>query len=90
MILSLLLIFAFLTLAVVRQLEAQHDEPTATHAACPGCSCRIDSNWLICPHCKELLQRSCPGCAAQQPVGHRFCSSCGDLLLHPLEIAACA
>jgi len=91
MILSLLLIFAFLVLAVVKQLEARPEEPSGPFSSCPGCSCRIEPDWLICPHCKELLKRTCAGCRTQLSVSHRFCTSCGDgvMLLRP-ELSACS
>jgi hypothetical protein len=91
MILSFLLIFAFLVLAVVKQLETRSEEPSDSFSSCPGCSCRIELDWLICPHCKELLQRTCAGCHARLPVSHRFCTSCGVgvLSLSP-ELSACS
>ena len=80
MILTFLLIFAFLTLAVVSQIEARLEDPPAPVGACPCCGCRIEFDWLICPHCKELLQRHCSGCAERMPISHRFCTGCGTRL----------
>ena len=77
MILILLLIFAFLVLAIVRLNEERLELPAVPPAACPECGCRIELDWLICPHCKELLQRPCPDCRASMPVVHRFCTDCG-------------
>lgn len=78
MILILLLIFAFLSLAVVRQVESRLEEPAAPLGACPGCGCRVEYDWIICPHCKELLQRPCGGCQVRIPVSHHFCTVCGE------------
>ncbi|HKI51694.1 MAG TPA: zinc ribbon domain-containing protein [Geothermobacteraceae bacterium] len=91
MILTFLLIFAFLTLAIVRQIEAGLEEPQAPSGACPSCGCRVEFDWLICPHCKELLLRPCAGCNERLPVSHRFCTGCGTR--HEpvrLEVPKCA
>lgn len=91
MILSFLLIFAFLVLAVVKQIESRSDEPSAPLSGCPGCSCRVELDWLICPHCKELLQRTCAKCLAHLPVSHRFCTSCGvGVMPDRPEVSACS
>jgi predicted amidophosphoribosyltransferase len=77
MILSLLLIFAFLTLAVVRQFESRLHDPELPAGQCPGCQGEVEYDWLICPRCKELLQRHCESCGAQVSVCHRYCPDCG-------------
>jgi len=91
MILTFLLIFAFLTLAIVRQIEARLEEPRASVGGCPGCGCRVEFDWLICPHCKELLQRQCAGCTERMPISHRYCTGCGTRY-EPgrLEVPKCA
>lgn len=91
MILTLLLIFAFLSLAVVRQIESRLDEPATPAGACPGCGCRVEFDWIICPHCKDLLQRTCNGCRARIPASHRFCTECGGRQeAEWREVAECA
>jgi len=77
MLLIFLLIFAFLALAIVHQLEKGHAEPEAPGGKCPGCGGRAENDWLICPRCKELLQGHCSGCGRRMPIFHRFCTDCG-------------
>jgi len=78
MLLIFLLIFAFLALAIVQQVEARPARPEAPGGSCPGCGGRAEIDWLICPRCKELLQCQCPGCGGRTPIFHRFCTACGS------------
>jgi predicted amidophosphoribosyltransferase len=90
MILSFLLIFAFLTLAVVKQLESRLHDPAAPAGRCPGCQGRVAFDWIICPRCKELLQRRCDSCGEQLSVCHHYCTGCGTQQLPGLgEVSAC-
>ncbi|MDW7645855.1 MAG: zinc ribbon domain-containing protein [Desulfuromonadales bacterium] len=77
MMLLFLLLFAFLALAVVRQVERLDTEPDPPVGHCPGCGNNVEADWMICPRCKELLQNVCPGCGRSLPVYHRFCADCG-------------
>ena len=77
MMLIFLLIFAFLSLAVVQQLERGQSEPLLTGCSCPGCGGQVELDWLICPRCKELLQVSCSGCEQRMPIFHQYCTACG-------------
>jgi len=77
MLLIFLLIFAFLALALVRQLERGHAAPELPVCHCPGCGQPVEQDWLLCPRCKELLQESCHICRQHIPVFHRFCTACG-------------
>ena len=77
MLLIFLLIFAFLALAIVQQIEARPTRSESPGGYCPGCGGWAEIDWLICPRCKELLQCHCPGCGGRMPVFHRFCTICG-------------
>ena len=77
MVLILLLIFAFLVLTIVEQYERSRIVPESLDGTCPGCSGRVEVDWLICPRCKELLQVTCHRCQAQRPAFHPFCTICG-------------
>jgi predicted amidophosphoribosyltransferase len=91
MILSLLLIFAFLALAIVKQLEASPYEPGLPSGRCPACDGRVEFDWIICPRCKELLQRHCDDCDLQLSVCHHYCHGCGSSQLAGKDaVPACA
>jgi len=77
MMLLFLLIFAFLALAVVREVERLDTDPEPPGGHCPGCGNAVEADWMICPRCKELLQNVCQGCGRSLPVYHRFCIDCG-------------
>jgi len=77
MLLIFLLIFAFLALAVVQQLERGRAKPAPDPSGCPGCGQPVEHDWLICPRCRQMLQATCDVCRQRLPVFHRFCTACG-------------
>jgi hypothetical protein len=44
---------------------------------CPGCSRRINSDWLICPSCRTRLNRVCPNCSRLVGLDWSLCAWCG-------------
>jgi len=77
MLLLFLVIFAVLTMAIVRQIERGQAEPPYPEYNCPGCAGPVELDWLICPRCKELLQTSCSTCGQRIPEFHNYCTACG-------------
>jgi len=77
MLLVFLLIFAFLTLEIVQQVERSAPGPEPAPGRCPGCGGRVEADWLICPRCREMLLVRCRGCDQRMPVYHAFCTECG-------------
>lgn len=45
---------------------------------CPGCSRRVDVEWLICPTCRTRLQRVCPNCSRLVGPDWLLCAWCGQ------------
>lgn len=76
MILLFLLLLAFLALAILGELERPPIVAAPT-APCPGCALPTETDWLVCPRCRRLLQESCPGCGRHGGVQHAFCPWCG-------------
>lgn len=44
---------------------------------CPGCSRRVNEEWLICPACRTRLHRVCPNCTRLVGLDWSLCAWCG-------------
>lgn len=77
MLLLFLLSLAFLTFAIMAELERRQDDVQAAGGRCPACARPADADWLLCPHCRTLLKESCGGCGRQVSAWHAFCPDCG-------------
>jgi hypothetical protein len=77
MVLVLLLILAFLGLAVLAELEAGKEPPAVSAVDCPGCGNSVEADWLVCPKCRRLLQESCAICDRPRDTWRPFCPWCG-------------
>ncbi len=53
-------------------LEAEVDVPR-----CPTCRKPVESDWLICPHCRATLGHRCDRCGRAVEVDWDACAWCG-------------
>jgi len=44
---------------------------------CPSCDRRVDPAWIICPTCRERLNRVCPNCTRLVGLDWSLCAWCG-------------
>lgn len=44
---------------------------------CPNCDRRVDAAWIICPTCRERLNRVCPNCTRLVGLDWSLCAWCG-------------
>lgn len=44
---------------------------------CPGCSRRINEEWIICPSCRTRLNRVCANCGRLVGLDWSLCAWCG-------------
>ena len=50
---------------------------------CPVCRNRVQSDWLVCPHCRTRLHRVCPSCNRLADPDWPLCAYCGHELARP-------
>lgn len=44
---------------------------------CRGCDRRVDNEWIICPWCRQRLNRVCPNCDRLVGLDWSLCAWCG-------------
>ncbi len=44
---------------------------------CPNCDRRVDPAWIICPTCRQRLNRVCPNCTRLVGLDWSLCAWCG-------------
>ena len=44
---------------------------------CPGCARRVESDWLVCPHCHTKLRKICHHCGRLLELPWNLCPYCG-------------
>jgi RNA polymerase subunit RPABC4/transcription elongation factor Spt4 len=44
---------------------------------CPGCTRRVNDEWIICPTCRTRLNRVCPNCSRLVGLDWSLCAWCG-------------
>lgn len=77
MVLIDLLILMWLAYAILREVEKRRLPLPRPNACCPACSGTVEEDWIICPHCRHLLQDHCRGCGDLVAAYHSFCPWCG-------------
>jgi len=77
MLLTFLVLLAFVLFAVLRELELRGVEPDASGGNCPQCGATLEADWIACPACRKLLKDDCVGCGALRPVCFPYCPHCG-------------
>jgi RNA polymerase subunit RPABC4/transcription elongation factor Spt4 len=45
--------------------------------SCPGCTRRVNDEWIICPSCRTRLNRVCPSCGRLVGLDWSLCAWCG-------------
>jgi RNA polymerase subunit RPABC4/transcription elongation factor Spt4 len=56
---------------------------------CRGCERRVDAEWIICPWCRQRLNRVCPNCDRLVGLDWSLCAWCGKDFERPaIEPAA--
>ncbi len=43
---------------------------------CPGCSRKIQSDWIVCPNCQTKLKKKCQHCKALMELPWNICPYC--------------
>jgi len=43
---------------------------------CPGCSRKIEREWLVCPNCHTKLMKTCPHCSRLLELAWNVCPYC--------------
>jgi double zinc ribbon protein len=73
-----------LTMAERRALEletqalAEPGGPARELRPCPSCGEPIDSQYVLCPHCKTQFSKLCPRCNKQLKLGWSVCPYCAE------------
>ena len=76
MILVFLVLFAWLSWAILAELEVKEEDPGPA-GECPGCRQPTAGDWLLCPRCRTLLRTTCRCCGQPADSRHPFCPWCG-------------
>jgi hypothetical protein len=77
LVLIFLVTLAFLSLAILAELERRQESAQHPGGCCPDCARPVEADWLLCPHCRTLLKESCAGCGRHISTWHPFCPGCG-------------
>lgn len=80
MVLTFLVILAFLAYAIIAEIEGGQEPGSRTGGACTGCSGPVEPDWLLCPRCRTLLRGKCTCCDRSIASYHHFCPWCGRKL----------
>ena len=81
-----------LTMAERRALELETQAlsepggPARELRPCPSCGEPIDSQYVLCPHCKTQFSKLCPRCNKQLKLGWSVCPYCAEEV--PLQSGA--
>jgi predicted amidophosphoribosyltransferase len=73
-----------LTMAERRALELETQAlsepggPARELRPCPSCGEPIDSQYVLCPHCKTQFSKLCPRCNKQLKLGWSVCPYCAE------------
>jgi hypothetical protein len=59
-------------------LEWLEENQKTTEIHCPRCSGRLQSEWLVCPHCAVRLERHCEECHLAIDQSWKACPGCGS------------
>jgi len=54
-------------------LQSIEDSPV-----CPGCSRKIDTDWIACPNCHTRLRKRCHQCGKLMELPWNLCPYCGS------------
>jgi RNA polymerase subunit RPABC4/transcription elongation factor Spt4 len=46
--------------------------------ACPGCSRRVQANWMVCPGCHTRLKKKCQSCGQLMELSWNLCPYCAS------------
>jgi len=49
-------------------------------ARCPGCRVVVDTDWLVCPNCRQSLGHRCEHCGRAGGLDWDVCAWCGSAL----------
>jgi hypothetical protein len=53
-------------------LQSIEDNPL-----CPGCSRKLDPQWIVCPNCHTRLKKPCTQCGKLMDLAWNLCPYCG-------------
>lgn len=79
-------IVIYLILRPQRTLEDEYQQTLEEEALlrtieetplCPGCSRRVRSDWLVCPHCHTKQKKPCHHCGRLMELAWNLCPYCG-------------
>jgi hypothetical protein len=78
-------IFIYLILRPAHTLEEDYqqalEEEALLHSIeesmlCPGCSRKVQVNWIVCPNCHTRLRKPCPRCGKAVELSWDVCPYC--------------
>lgn len=78
MLLIFISILAFLLWLINDELNQRQERKRIPVHQCAGCDSTVESDWLVCPRCRTLLQEHCESCGKTHRKGENFCPWCGD------------
>lgn len=83
-----------LTMSERRQLEleaqalAEPGGPMREFRPCPNCGEPIDSQYVLCPHCKTQFSKLCPRCSKHLKLTWSICPYCAEEVPLPHSVHA--
>lgn len=89
-------IIIYLILRPAQTLEEEYqqalEEEALLHsieenALCPGCSRKVQNNWVVCPSCHTQLRKPCPRCGKAVELPWDVCPYCAKSLNSPSQPA---
>ena len=79
MVLLLLISLTVLLWMILDELDPAKREPRIVGTNCPGCKSIVDADWMVCPHCRQLLKETCRHCHRGKLVNQHNCPYCGTV-----------
>ena len=82
-------VFIYMVLRPSRTLEEEYqqalEEEALLHSIeetplCPGCTRKIQNNWIVCPTCHTQLRKPCPKCGRAVELPWDICPYCSTIL----------
>ena len=77
----MLVIFTISLAVLIYYICQELDRPVASPATmtgnCPGCAGTVETGWLVCPRCQQLLRSVCPACGRAHDNWVTYCPWCG-------------
>jgi hypothetical protein len=89
-------VFIYLILRPQHTLEEEYQQALEEEALlfsieeapiCPGCSRKVQNNWIVCPSCHTQLRKPCPKCGRAVELPWDLCPYCSSALVQNITPA---